>query len=121
VIPRIIHQTWRDADAPLAALVASEYPDLAPIYHAYPEAIMRVALGRYLILRSFGGLYADLDAEALAPWVLLVDARLHRAGIGFPETPYRHLIETEGLGALLRDHGIEMVGLPNLEAPHANA
>ena len=52
---------------------------------------------------------------------LLVDAALHRAGITFPETPYRFLIETEGFGAVLRDHSIGIVGLPNVEVIHADA
>jgi mannosyltransferase OCH1-like enzyme len=94
LIPRTVHQTWRDADIPeplrshaetwrrlhpdwsyrlwtdadLAELVEGRYPDLAPIFHAYAKPIMRADLGRYLVLKSFGGIYADLDAEALRPW-----------------------------------------------------
>lgn len=112
MIPRIIHQTWRDTDIPaplaafaetwrrhhprlayrlwtdadLAALVEADYPELAAIFHAYPEPIMRVDLGRYLILRSLGGIYADLDAEALAPW----DAMLGATRPIFAEEPPSH-------------------------------
>jgi mannosyltransferase OCH1-like enzyme len=35
---------------------------------------MRVDLARYLILREFGGVYADLDAEALASFTPLLNS-----------------------------------------------
>jgi hypothetical protein len=100
VIPRLVHQTWRDADVPealrgyteswrrlhpgwryrlwtdadLAALVEAGDDGLAAMFHAYDEPVMRADLGRYLILRAFGGVYADLDAEALRPWDAVLDA-----------------------------------------------
>jgi hypothetical protein len=92
------------------------------------EAEMRPFLlhGLYQPPRHFGRLYlSDLrhrgrvSLDSVGGTVLLVDARIHRAGILFPETPYRHLIETEGFAAILRDHGVEIAGLPNLEARHA--
>lgn len=51
--------------------------------------------------------------------VLLVDANCHRAGLTFPEVPYRHLIETEAFGQMARDAGVTPVGLPNVEVLHA--
>lgn len=51
--------------------------------------------------------------------MLLVDANLHRAGLLFPERPYRYLIETEGFGAAARDIGVVPVGLPNVEIVHS--
>jgi Anp1/Glycosyltransferase sugar-binding region containing DXD motif len=94
MIPKIIHQTWKDKVVPLefadfhqswrrlhpqwdfrfwndddlAAFVDLSFPEFSAIFHAYPRAIMRCDLGRYLILKRFGGVYADLDAEALAPF-----------------------------------------------------
>jgi hypothetical protein len=53
--------------------------------------------------------------------MLLVDANIHRAGIDFPERPYRDLIETEAFGMLARDSGIVPVGLPKLEIRHARS
>lgn len=52
---------------------------------------------------------------------LLVQADLHRAGILFPETPYRDLLETEALGYLARDAGIVPIGLPNVEVRHVKS
>lgn len=51
--------------------------------------------------------------------MLLVSADLHRAGLLFPEVPYRDLIETEAFGKLARDLGVTPVGLPNVEIVHA--
>ncbi|MGR6467190.1 glycosyltransferase [Rhizobium sp. PAMB 3182] len=53
--------------------------------------------------------------------MILVDANCHRAGLRFPEKPYRHLIETEGFGVLARDAGITPIGMPKLEIIHARA
>lgn len=100
MIPRILHQTWKDESIPLefrgyaeswrrfhpdwqfklwtdddlSELVRSRYPDLDAIFHAYPFPIMRADLGRYLVLREFGGVYADLDAEAVANFQPLLNA-----------------------------------------------
>jgi len=100
LIPRIVHQTWKDRDVPkrfskymaswrkihpdwefkfwtdadLAEVVAARYPEYREMYLAYPKPIMRADLGRYLVLREFGGIYADVDAEALASFEPLLDS-----------------------------------------------
>jgi hypothetical protein len=97
MIPRLIHQTWRDRDVPqrfaayvaswarfhpgwtarlwtdadLDALAAEHFPELLPMFRAYPYPIMRADLGRYMILAVHGGVYADLDAEALSSFEAL--------------------------------------------------
>lgn len=53
--------------------------------------------------------------------MLLVDANCHRAGLYFPEIPYRHLIETEGFGLMARDAGVTPLALPQLEIRHAKS
>lgn len=116
MIPKIIHQTWRDRDIPvamrafvaswpklhpgweirfwtdddLARLVETEYPHLADLYFGYPRPIQRADLGRYLVLKSHGGVYADLDAEALRPF----DEWLVADRPVFAEEPRSHLAET---------------------------
>jgi inositol phosphorylceramide mannosyltransferase catalytic subunit len=47
-----------------------------PLYEAYPEAIQRVDAARYVILREFGGVYADLDLQCLRPIDALLDAEV---------------------------------------------
>lgn len=92
-IPRILHQMWKDeavprrfaawqeswrrhnpdwrirfwTDASLEELVRQRWPALLGAWRGYAQPIMRADLGRYLLLESFGGVYADLDAECLAP------------------------------------------------------
>jgi len=90
-IPKIIHQLWKDdviperyaflveswrrlhpdwqyrlwTDVDLRALVASDFPDFLEFFDGFSHPICRADAGRYLILKKFGGLYADLDMEAL--------------------------------------------------------
>ncbi|MEO1562243.1 MAG: glycosyltransferase [Pseudomonadota bacterium] len=47
--------------------------------------------------------------------LFLVDADLHRAGLLFPEDPYKFLIEAEGFSLWAKDLGIDLVGLPGCE------
>jgi hypothetical protein len=98
-IPRILHQTWKDAtvppafldyaqswrrwhpgweirlwtDADLSDFVRTTYPALYEMFECYPHPIMRADVGRYLLLREFGGVYADLDSEALASFDQFAD------------------------------------------------
>jgi hypothetical protein len=60
----------------------------------------------------------SIGLDGVGGTMLLVDAKLHRGGLRFPEIPYRDLIETEGFGALANDLGIRPVGLPKLEILH---
>jgi len=101
VIPRILHQTWKDArvperwrgaraswrahhpgwehrfwtDADLRALVARHDPDFLPVYDAYRDDISRVDAARYRILAVHGGVYVDLDFECLRPLDAWLDGR----------------------------------------------
>ena len=59
-----------------------------------------------------------VELHGVGGTMLLVDAALHRAGLRFPERPYRNLIETEGFAALARDVGIIPIGLPKVEVLH---
>jgi mannosyltransferase OCH1-like enzyme len=100
MIPRIIHQTWKDERVPerfrdaqrswqelhpawdyrfwtdrdLEALVRTRAPELLPTYERYPDAIQRVDAARYVILREFGGMYVDLDTVCLRPHDDLLEA-----------------------------------------------
>ena len=93
MIPRILHQTWKDAEVPerwrplqhtwrknhpdweyrlwtdaeLRNLVAEHYPWFLESYDAYDHAISRVDAARYFLLHRHGGLYVDLDFECLRP------------------------------------------------------
>jgi mannosyltransferase OCH1-like enzyme len=93
MIPRMIHQSWKVeqvpdrwlafqqswrqhhpgyeyrlwTDAANRAFVAETFPELLPVYDGYRHPISRADLTRYLVVCHFGGIYADLDCEALKP------------------------------------------------------
>lgn len=92
-IPRIIHQTWKEAklrpdyvryrqtwldahpgweyrfydDADCRAFVANQWPEWLEIYDGYPRHIQRIDLFRYLVVYRSGGLYVDMDMECFKP------------------------------------------------------
>ncbi|KAK9240060.1 nucleotide-diphospho-sugar transferase [Lipomyces kononenkoae] len=87
LIPKIIHQTWKNETVPekwreaqesclrshpdfeyklwtdesARQFIADEYPWFLPTYDSYPHNIMRADAIRYFILAHFGGIYIDLD------------------------------------------------------------
>lgn len=66
--------------------------------------------------------YLDrVPLSAVGGTMLLVDANLFRAGLRFPERPYRFLVETEGFGMLARDLGVVPVGLPGVTVRHVDS
>ena len=99
MIPRIIHQTWKDNEVPAEWLQAAEswkthhpdweyrlwtdndnlqlvrkhYPNLLERYTKLPYGILRADIARILILHKHGGVYADLDTECLRPLDSLLD------------------------------------------------
>ena len=54
---------WTDVD--LRQMVAADYPELLQLYDSYPQNILRFDMARHLILYKYGGVYADIDFEAL--------------------------------------------------------
>ncbi|WP_245508997.1 MULTISPECIES: glycosyltransferase [unclassified Mesorhizobium] len=97
MIPKILHQTWKTDSIParfqayveswkrlhpgwtvmfwndrmLLEFVARHYPDFLPTFCSYSQGVLRADAGRYLLLHHFGGVYADIDCECVAPFDLL--------------------------------------------------
>jgi mannosyltransferase OCH1-like enzyme len=127
MIPRIIHQSWKTSEVPEKwrpfqkswkllhpsyeykywtdennrDFILRYYPDYLCIYDGYSVSIKRAELARYLILYHFGGIYVDLDFEALRPIDnLLVDEELlfglepasHAARPGVRERGLEHIV-----------------------------
>ena len=63
--PEWEHRLWTDED--IRRLVVESYPQLLPIFDAFPRDIQRVDMAKFLILHRHGGVYADLDTECLRP------------------------------------------------------
>lgn len=100
-IPKILHQTWKTADVPerlrplreswrrlhpdwehrfwddeaCRALVAGSFPELLGLYDACPHAVQRADIFRYLVVARHGGVYADLDTEAVRPLDPVLEGR----------------------------------------------
>eukprot|EP00877_Chromochloris_zofingiensis_P006264 jgi/Chrzof1/1891/Cz10g25050.t1 len=93
LIPKLIHQSWKHKDLPdffrtnsaswtqhhqqwqyklwtddeNHQLVASHFPWFLDIYQAFENNIERADSARYMYMYMFGGVYVDLDIEALKP------------------------------------------------------
>lgn len=113
-IPRIIHQTWKDTQIPrkfvrwiqswldknpnweywlwtdesARKLIAERHPSILNMYDNYNEGIRRADALRYVILYEFGGIYADMDMEALKS----VDPMARKYSCFVPQEPYEHPI-----------------------------
>lgn len=94
MIPQILHQTWKTDSIPeqfqawteswsrhnpgwtrmfwndrtLLEFVGEHYPDFLPTFCSYRVGVQRADAGRYLLLHHFGGVYADIDCECVAPF-----------------------------------------------------
>jgi mannosyltransferase OCH1-like enzyme len=116
-IPRIIHQSWKVEQVPdrwlpyqqswrkhhpdyeyrfwtdqdNRAFVADRFPDFLPVYDGYRHAVSRADLARVLVVCHFGGVYADMDCEALRP----LDDLLAGRDIVFGMEPESHVNKPE--------------------------
>lgn len=115
MIPRIIHQTWKTRTVPEAMrefqsswathhpdwecrlwtnednlqLVREHYPQFETAFLRFTPAIVQIDFIRLAYMHRFGGVYVDLDFEALRPLdPLLADGRItvgrENGGIGIP-------------------------------------
>jgi mannosyltransferase OCH1-like enzyme len=67
------------------ALVEERYPWFRDTFARFPRDIQRVDCGKYLILLTHGGVYADLDTECVRP----LDPLLDEGGVIVGSTPDR--------------------------------
>lgn len=95
MIPQIIHQIWYQGENNIPSsypnyskswkklnpnykymfwdkdkienLITSHYPYLIQQYTSYDKIIQKIDMAKYIILHYYGGIYVDLDSEALKP------------------------------------------------------
>jgi mannosyltransferase OCH1-like enzyme len=91
MIPKIIHQTWKDENIPdkwkesvnscktlysdftymlwtdemMKEFISKEYPWFYDTYMSYPHQIQRCDAFRYFVLYKYGGVYFDMDIMCL--------------------------------------------------------
>ena len=104
----------------LNTFLAVGQPDLVDFYRHVRNGLLQPP-AEWPLRRHLHDLryLATVPVHGVGGTMLLVDAACHRAGLIFPETPYRHLIETEGFGMMAHDAGLQAIALPNLEIRHA--
>jgi len=61
--PEYEYKFWSDADN--RELVRTKYPWFLPTYDGYAHPISRADAARYLVVLTYGGVYADLDVKPL--------------------------------------------------------
>ncbi|MHA4812502.1 glycosyltransferase family 32 protein [Flavitalea flava] len=114
VIPKIIHQTWKDKDIPedfrkMSLTWKKEHEDweyclwtdemnrnfikqhfsfFLPKYDSYEKNIQRVDALRYFVLYKYGGMFIDLDFECIANITPLVE----NAQCVFGKEPAEHCL-----------------------------
>eukprot|EP00746_Dinoflagellata_sp_MGD_P156566 gnl/MRDRNA2_/MRDRNA2_85877_c0_seq2.p1 gnl/MRDRNA2_/MRDRNA2_85877_c0~~gnl/MRDRNA2_/MRDRNA2_85877_c0_seq2.p1 ORF type:complete len:600 (+),score=106.15 gnl/MRDRNA2_/MRDRNA2_85877_c0_seq2:205-1800(+) len=118
-IPKVIHQTWKTSKVPddmanysaswtkvnpgydyhlwtdrdNLALVRRHFPQYYKMFVSLNQNIMRADLIRYFILWKYGGVYVDLDFEALQPLDTLFDTMGEpRCLIGVEPELHAHLL-----------------------------
>ena len=116
-VPHIVHQTWKDrevqsvfepriaswikknpdweyrfwTDADNRELIATKFPGSLAMFDGYHSNIQRADAIRYFILYEYGGMYADLDFEALRPLgQLLESSEMADVGVILGQEPYAH-------------------------------
>lgn len=127
VIPRVVHQSWRDAAVPDALagwrsswqeqnpgwelrlwtdednreLIRRDYAWFLPIYDGYAEPIMRADAARCFVLHRHGGVYADIDCACLRPLEPLLAGRQIVLGLEPESHREQHFPGRDGLRPLV--------------------
>lgn len=112
MIPPILHQTWKTETIPspfagyteswtrhnpgltrilwtdrmLLEFVAEQYPDFLATFCSYRYGVLRADAARYLLLHHFGGIYADIDCQCIAPF----DPIMHEKRVVLCTEPQSH-------------------------------
>lgn len=78
------------SDEDIQRLVEQDFPQFAPMFRQYKHGIMRADAFRYLVLYKMGGVYVDMDFEALRPLYPLLNN--HQVILGREPHIHAHLL-----------------------------
>ena len=73
-----LHPSWqvrRWTDASMLAFVRAHFPGDEAMWRRFPTGVFRADTFRYMVLRVVGGVYVDLDVEALRSMDELIEGR----------------------------------------------
>ena len=56
---------WNEDE--LDEFVENEYPEYLDYWNSFPHKFYKIDYARYLLLKSYGGIYIDLDEENIKP------------------------------------------------------
>lgn len=113
-VPKIIHQTWKSTKVPsefgrwikswnehhpdweywlwtddsARRLIAEKYSHLLDVFDGYTEPIRRADALRYVVLYEYGGIYVDMDMEALSS----LEPLMLKYSCFIGQEPYEHPI-----------------------------
>lgn len=106
----------------LSAFLDVYRPTRAEFYEHVKSGVLRPPADWWYRRHLHDLRYLDrVPLHGVSAAMLIVDAACHRAGLLFPERPYRYRADSEGFGLLARDCGVVPVGLPNLEVERRQA
>lgn len=119
MLPRILHQTWRDhlvphevyfpqwiaswrelnpgweyrfwTDRDNDRLVAHHYPEFLPFYQSIDRGVIRADVARALYLHRHGGLYVDMDFVCLQPMEPLIAPHAGKVVLALHASPRQPL------------------------------
>lgn len=81
--PSFVHEVITDAAADrLIKYLFASVPEISEAYAAMPLPVLKADFFRYLILLARGGIYTDIDTQALKPAVEWLPSSLDRETIG---------------------------------------
>jgi len=81
--PDWLHVLWRHSD--LRTFMAMHHPTALPLYDSYTHSICKIDMVRYHILWTHGGLYVDIDYEAISS----IEPELEGHGLAVVDSPFK--------------------------------
>lgn len=87
--PGWIHVFWLDED--IRKFFIEKHPEALELFDSYPYNIMRIDMMRAYVLHTYGGVYVDLDYEALSP----LEPHLEDSDLALVESPFKQMEDVQ--------------------------
>lgn len=87
--PGWLHVLWRESD--LRPFMAQHHPKALPLFDSFAHIINKIDMVRYFILWIHGGLYVDIDFEALSS----MEPQLESHGLAVLDSPWKNIEDVQ--------------------------